>query len=232
MLRAFDSGAIPHSPEARDKVPAPHGRRPEAPRSPPQVVPNAPQRSRLAPPGGTEFFTVPASGSSFAYVINCSGDMVNGNALQVAKQELVASVGQLSPEAQFSVIFYNLKIRVYADRSRQHEMMPATAANKTWVQSQFEAVVPEGGSAHSLALQTALELKPDIIFFLVPSNIRTKNQVPAIPSQLGRTLIHVIELGQGPDPRKVGQRGRSTVVTSNTHHYIDVTRFLMPASGH
>ncbi len=251
MLTVFDSEASRHSPDATDKVSAPDGRRAEAGGRPPQVVPNAPQRPRLPPdvsnrqrmrdkaasgesrhtPGGTKFFGVGASGCSFAYVINCSGDMVNGNTLEVAKQELVASLGQLPPEAQFSVIFYNLKIRVYADPSGQHEMMPATAANKTWVQSQFETVVPEGASAHSLALQTALELNPDVIFFLAPSNIRTKNQVPAIPSLLGRTRIHVIELGQGPDPRRVGQRSRSAVVTSSTHHYIDVTKLPMPASG-
>jgi hypothetical protein len=157
--------------------------------------------------------------------------MMNGNALQAAKQELVLSLGQLPQDAQFSVIFYNLKIQVYADPTAQHEMIPATTANKRWVESQFDAVAPEGASAHSLALQTALELKPDAIFFVVPSNIRTQNRVPAIPSLVGRTLIHVIELGQGSALRKSSQRGRSVAVVSSTHHRIDLTRYPIPATG-
>ena len=134
--------------------------------------------------------------------------MVKGNALEVAKQELVTSLRQLPPDAQFSVIFYNLKIRVFTDPSGQHEMMAAMVANKTWVQSQVETVFPDGTSAHSLALQTALELNPDVVFLLAPADLETKNQVPKIPSQVGRTRIHVIALGQGPDPGKVSQRGR------------------------
>ena len=97
--------------------------------------------------------------------------------LQVAKQELVASLGQLPPESRFSVIFYNLRIRVYVDPSGQHEVMPATTANKTWVESQFEAVVPEGPSAYSLALQTALDLNPDVDF--LPGPFKHQDQEPS-----------------------------------------------------
>src|SRR5271157_202122 len=239
------------SPDAPDKVPAPYGPRAEPGRRPPQVVPNASQRPWLPPdegngqgmrdkinpgeprhaPGGTEFFRVAASGRSFAYVINCSGSMATRNALNVAKRELLASLDQLPPGALFSVIFYNLKIWVFTDPSGQYEMMPASVENKTFVRSQLKTVVLNGKSADLLALQIALDLKPDVVFFLTPADLMTKNQVDAILPQAGRTRIHVIELGPGPDPGTVSQRSRLATVTRGTYRYIDVTKFPMPASG-
>lgn len=172
-----------------------------------------------------------ASGRTFAYVINCSGSMATRSALDVAKRELLASLDQLRPGARFSVIFYNLKIWVFTDPSGQYEMMPASVENKTWVQGQFAKVVPDGASAHSLALQNALHLKPDVVFFLTPADLMTKNQVDEILTQAGQTRIHVIELGQGPDLGKLSQRRRLATATGGTYRSIDVTKFPMPASG-
>lgn len=177
------------------------------------------------------FFKDTASGRTFAYVINCSGSMATRNTLDVAKRELLASLDQLRPDARFSVIFYNLKIWVFTDPSGQYEMMPASVENKTWVQDQFAEVVPDGASAHSLALQNALELKPDVVFFLTPADLMTKNQVDEILTQAGQTRIHVIELGQGPDLGKLSQRRRLATATGGTYRSIDVTKFPMPASG-
>ena len=177
------------------------------------------------------FFKDTASGRTFAYVINCSSSMATRNALDVAKRELLASLDQLRPGARFSVIFYNLKIWVFTDPSGQYEMMPASVENKTWVQDQFAKVVPDGASAHSLALQNALDLKPDVVFFLTPADLMTKNQVDEILTQAGQTRIHVIELGQGPDLGKLSQRRRLATATGGTYRSIDVTKFPMPASG-
>jgi len=172
-----------------------------------------------------------ASGWTFAYVINCSGSMSTRNALDVAKRELLASLDQLRPGALFSVIFYNLKIWVFTDPSGQYEMMPASVENKTFVRSQLKTVVPNGKSADLLALQIALDLKPDVVFFLSPADLMTKNQVDAILPQAGRTRIHVIELGPGPDPGTVSQPSRLATVTRGTYRYFDVTKFPMSASG-
>ena len=177
------------------------------------------------------FFKDTASGWTFAYVINCSGSMVTRNALDVVKRELLVSLDQLRPGARFSVIFYNLKIRVFTDPSGQYEMMPASVENKSFVQSQLKTVVPNGKSAHLLALQTALDLKPDVVFYLTPAHLMTKNQVEAILPQAGQTRFHVIELGPGPDPGTVSQPSRLATVTRGTYRYIDVTKFSMSASG-
>src|SRR5918993_522688 len=44
---------------------------------------------------GTEFFGARERAGSFAYVIDCSGSMATRNALDVAKRELLGSLGQL-----------------------------------------------------------------------------------------------------------------------------------------
>ena len=52
---------------------------------------------------------------SFAYVIDCSGSMATRNSLEIAKREMLASINQLPPDAQFAVIFYNLNARMLSD---------------------------------------------------------------------------------------------------------------------
>ena len=64
---------------------------------------------------GTQFFGARDHAHSFAYVIDCSGSMATRNSLEVAKREMLASISQLPPDAQFAVIFYNLQARMLTD---------------------------------------------------------------------------------------------------------------------
>ena len=63
---------------------------------------------------GTQFFGARDHAHSFAYVIDCSGSMATRNSLDVAKREMLSSINQLAPDAQFAVIFYNLQTRMLA----------------------------------------------------------------------------------------------------------------------
>src|SRR5262249_21739299 len=75
----------------------------------------------------------------FAYVIACSGSMASSTALGVAKAELLASLGQLPPDARFGVIFYTMKATVFPDASGHTALMPATSDNKSRVQARLSA---------------------------------------------------------------------------------------------
>src|SRR5271166_2334909 len=145
---------------------------------------------------GTEFFGAREHGHSFAYVIDCSGSMGLRNSLEVAKRELLASLNQLPPDARFSVIFYNLRARVFADPSGQQGLMPATAANKVRVQNQLQTVAPDGGTDHMVALRTAFGLKPEVIFFLTDADLMTNNDVNAILAEANGSRIQAVEFGQ------------------------------------
>ena len=89
----------------------------------------APGAGSAAGSGRGPSSSAPASApGSFAYVIDCSGSMANRDSLDVAKRELLASLDQLPPDAQFGVVFYNL----HADdrsptRQGRTSLMAATA---------------------------------------------------------------------------------------------------------
>ena len=90
---------------------------------------------------------------SFAYVIDCSGSMATRNSLEVAKREMLASINQLPPDAQFAVIFYNLNARMLSDPQGKRGSMAATAPNKARVQTQMATIAPDGGTDHMTALR-------------------------------------------------------------------------------
>src|SRR5271157_1145213 len=181
---------------------------------------------------GTEFFGAREHGHSFAYVIDCSGSMGLRNSLEVAKRELLASLNQLPPDARFSVIFYNLRARVFADPSGQQGLMPATTANKVRVQNQLQAVAPDGGTDHMVALRTALGLKPEVIFFLTDADLMTNNDVNAILAEANGSRIQAVEFGRGTDLGMQTPLRRLATTTGGTYRFIDVTGFPRSASGY
>jgi len=181
---------------------------------------------------GTEFFGAREHGRSFAYVIDCSGSMASRNSLEVAKRQLLASLNQLPPDALFSVIFYNLRARVFADPSGQQGLMPATTANKVRVQSQLQTVAPDGGTDHMVALRTALGLKPEVIFFLTDADLMTNNEVNEVLAEARGSRIQAVEFGRGTDLGMETPLRRLATTTGGTYRYIDVTSFPRSASGY
>ena len=111
--------------------------------------------------------------------------MATRNSLDVAKREMLSSINQLAPDAQFAVIFYNLQTRVLNDPSGRKGLMPATATNKARVQTQLEPVAPLGGTDHMLALREALKLKPEVIFFLTDADLMSNSDVDEILTEVG-----------------------------------------------
>jgi hypothetical protein len=99
---------------------------------------------------------------------------------------LLASLGQLPPEAQFAVIFYNLGARVLSDDQGHAGLMAATAANRQRVQSQVAEVDPDGGTDHMTALRAAMALKPEVIFFLTDADLVTNGDVDEILAGMGK----------------------------------------------
>src|SRR5262245_25709406 len=144
---------------------------------------------------GTQFFGAREHAHSFAYVIDCSGSMATRNSLDVAKRELLASLNQLPPDAEFAIIFYNLLARMLGDPQGRKGLMAATSANKERVQAQLAAIIPDGGTDHMTALRTALALKPEVIFFLTDADLMTNGDVNDILQEVGMTRIQAIEFG-------------------------------------
>ena len=123
---------------------------------------------------GTQFFGARDHAHSFAYVIDCSGSMATRNSLEIAKRELLASLNQLPPDAEFAVVFYNLLPKMLTDPQGNQGLMSATTANKRRIQLQLAEIRPDGGTDHMSALRTALALKPEVD--LLPHRRRPDDQ--------------------------------------------------------
>lgn len=174
---------------------------------------------------GTEFFGARERAGSFAYVIDCSGSMANRDALGVAKRELLASLSQLPPDAEFAVVFYNLNPTVFDDAQGREGLMPATAQNKARVRTRLAAIAPDGGTDHMSALRTAIGLQPEVIFFLTDADLISRDDVETIRRLAGQTRIQAVEFGIGPDlGTSVPLRSLATS-TGGTYRYFDVTTF-------
>lgn len=178
---------------------------------------------------GTEFFGTRDNARSFAYVIDCSGSMASRASLDVAKRELISSLNQLAPDAQFAVVFYNLHAVVFSDPIGQRGLMAATASNKARVGTQLSTVVPDGGTDHMLALRTALGFRPEVIFFLTDADLMTQTDVSSLLAEIQGTRIQAVEFGRGAELRGGTNPLRKLADgTGGMYRYIDVTKFPKP----
>ena len=151
--------------------------------------------------------------------------MASRNSLEVAKRELLASLTQLPPDAEFTVIFYNLLARMLSDTQGRKGLMSATSANKARVQSQLATIVPDGGTDHMTALRTALALKPEVIFFLTDADLMTNGDVNEILADVGTTRIQAVEFGRGTPMGVKTPLHRLSNTTGGSYFYIDVSQF-------
>lgn len=148
----------------------------------------------------TEFFGAREQAVSFAYVIDCSGSMINNSSLDLAKRELLASLGQLPPDAKFAVIFYNLDPTIFPDASGRPGLMPATADNKDRVRTRLSTIQPDGGTRSRVALEAAIGFHPEVIYLLTDGQELTYDDARVLHDQLDDSRVHVIEFGGGPPP--------------------------------
>ena len=181
---------------------------------------------------GTQFFGARDHAHSFAYVIDCSGSMASRNSLEVAKRELLASLNQLPPDAEFTVIFYNLVATMLTDTNGRRGLMTATSANKAQVRTQLAAIAPDGGTDHMAALRTALVQKPEVVFFLTDADLMTNGDVNEILSEIGTTRLQAVEFGHGPPIGQGTPLHRLANTTGGSYFYIDVTRFPRSERGY
>jgi hypothetical protein len=188
--------------------------------------------------GQTSFFGLHATGSKFVYVFDRSESMNYqyytqspasefGNIpIRAAKAELLASIYELSPKQQFSIIFYNHQPRLYSPTDSPGRPVFATAENKQKLREQISELRGEGGTNHLLALQMAMRLHPDVIFLLTDGEAKddlTTVEVGRLTEANKRyAMINVIQFAQQPRPN-------STLIqlakqNRGKHTFVDVTK--------
>ena len=196
------------------------------------ITPNAISRPAQAlglGQGEVSFFKVREKGSRFVYVLDSSGSMSNYGAIQVAKSELAASLATLSKSQQFQIIFYNQSARIMMLRgSARPQLYWATDVNRTLARQYISGIRADLGTDHMPALKKALRLGPEVIFLLTDADeprltARDLNELDKINQ--GRTRIHCVEFGRGPELRTDNYLKRLARQNRGTHRYVDVTKF-------
>jgi hypothetical protein len=172
----------------------------------------------------TEFFGAREYGTSFVYVIDCSGSMARFKALQRAERELNVSLEQLPPDARFGIVFYNQDSTTMPDESGGTGLMPATAANKERVRSRLLALRAEGPTDHAKALRAAFALHPEVVFFLTDGRQLRPEQADSLLDAAGATRVHVTEFGDGPDPGTLDPLKTLATGTGGGYRYLDISK--------
>ncbi len=114
---------------------------------------------------GAGVWDLRVSGSSFVYVVDFSGSIIN--AADDLKRELKRSVGQLKPKQTFNVLIFYGRVGAaqLITEGFAETLVPATADAKTRFFAWLDSKKPNGSTEPLPALKRAAALKPEVIFF-------------------------------------------------------------------
>lgn len=187
--------------------------------------------------GSTPFFGIVDVGSRFVYLIDCSGSMYSHNAMGAAKNELLKSLRTLNRFQQFQVVFYNTEQKWLRAPGKVDFRFFSADEKSLRLASEFIGEIdPDGGTQHVTAIQLALRLHPDVIFFL------TDGGKPGLSSsdleELKRTndrhsRIHCVQFSSADDPDAAAAADfLQKLAAQSDGEYVcrDVSRFDTPSA--
>jgi len=143
----------------------------------------------------THVFGLGGEGRRFVYVFDRSASM-DGRPMQMAKTELIRSLGVLDDSHQFNIIFYNHELERWQPR-----LTHATPVNKQNALHFIQSITAIGGTQHYRPLIEAINHRPDVIFFLT-DGVEGLELTPGHLASIRRAnsqgvQINVIEFGRG-----------------------------------
>jgi len=174
--------------------------------------------------GTSPFFGLLGTGGKFVYVIDCSGSMFGHQSMQAAKAEMLSSLQALKRSQEFQIIFYNLKQKWMTAPGRVDcRYFLASEINRRAAAQFIAEIQPDDGTDHLPALKLALDLHPDVIFFL------TDGGDPGLsPSELaeichinkGRARIHCVRFDTKDEPVPAPMNFVHTLAAENGGDYV------------
>jgi hypothetical protein len=156
---------------------------------------------------GTAFFGLASHGQKFVFVVDASSSMRRPShgpertLFNKVKLEIMQSVRQLTSEQKFYIVFFNDRFLA----------MPATSLVAATEESQARYLrwmsdVPSGGQTDPEgAIQLALQLQPDVIYFLSDGEFKYGLVKRIAAMNRGSVVIHTVCFG-GTDDNNVSLR--------------------------
>lgn len=142
---------------------------------------------------GIPFFGTHAAGDSFVYVVDMSGSM-QGARFRRAIVELNRSIVKLKSEQKFFVIFFNDQAFPMFYPRPERGLVAASATMKGKANRWIRSRIPTSVTNAIPALEMALQLKPDAIFFLTDGELPDAADVQEMLHRRNteRVVIHTI----------------------------------------
>ena len=176
----------------------------------------------------TGVFGAVGEGRKFVYVFDRSGSMDGhgGAPLSAAKSELVASLNDLGTTHQFQIIFYNEHPRVFNPTGTPGRLVFGTDQNKYLAQKFVGSITADGATRHEEALEMAIKMAPDVIFFLTDADEprMTAKQLARVAHLNQGTSINAIEFGYGTQSDPDDFLVKLARQNGGKHVYVDISR--------
>jgi hypothetical protein len=140
---------------------------------------------------GVGFFGTRARADSVVFIVDMSGSM-EGHRFDRAVEELGHSLSLLSSTQKFFIYFYNgVTFPMFGQRAAK--LLPATSGNLSRATKWIKAFHPEGDTAPEDAIERAIKLKPQVIYFLTDGEIPNTTRATAERcNKEHKTVIHTI----------------------------------------
>ena len=165
---------------------------------------------------GKGFFGIRAGGKRVAYVVDCSGSMNQPHAGQWktrfgrVKFEILKSVGAMTEDQQFFIVYFNHAALPMPNTT----MQPATEQVKQHYLEWMARAVAHGDTDPIEALEMAMRLQPDVIYFLTDGSFPKWTIYQLRQLRQNRTAIHTFTFG---DP--AGERLMKDIAAKNGGEY-------------
>lgn len=189
---------------------------------------SAAARVGRGPEGTTSVFGAEAKGQKFVYVFDRSGSMngYGGRPLAAAKLELINSLRDLNETQQFSVIFYNEHPHILSSGDGRPKLVFADKQGVELAERDIRGIIAFGGTQHLDPLLLALDMQPDVIFFLTDADYPQlfPSELEQIRRRNRSATIHAIEFGAGPFHGQTNFLTRLASQNDGKHVYVDVTK--------
>lgn len=185
------------------------------------------QRPRVGPQTDVSLFgSAAATGNSFIFLVDRSDSMGRGGlgVIELAKEEFRSALAGLGPEHRFQILAYNHQRAFFGETG---ELLPASTQNKTRIGKFMSGLAAFGATSHFLALDSALNRSPDVIFLLTDGGdpvLSHPEMVRVLRKARGRSSIHCVEFGSRPRDGEENFLHRLARETGGSYRHVDVSR--------
>ena len=165
-------------------------------------------------------------GRRFVFVIDRSKSMGAGGlgVIEMAQQELSATVANLKPNHSFQVVAYNDNITTISGK----DMLDATQANKSELPKFLGSLAAFGGTSHETGLFAGLSFRPDVLIFMTdggPPFLNNSELKYFRNLAKKQTEIHCLQFGAGPNQQDNNFMMKLARENSGTYRYIDIEQW-------